>query len=114
MRRTGLVSVVFLVALGAAVPVFAKTKKLTVMGKLTRVMAVGGESTGWAIELNPVITLDGQQISSLEIHSSDRQKLESLKDQLVEAKGELTYVSGAETPPRPALQLSSIKARKQK
>jgi len=25
-------------------------KKLTIIGKLTRVMAIGGESTGWSLE----------------------------------------------------------------
>jgi len=114
MRFARLASFIVLFALCVIFPLSAKSKKLTVMGKLTRVMAIGAESTGWAIELNPVITLDGRQISSLEIQSSDTPKLESLKDHSVEAKGTLTYVSGTEVSPHPVLQLSSIKALKQK
>ena len=90
-------------------PLHAKSKKLTVTGKLTRVMAIGGETSGWSIELAPTVTLDGKELHSLEVQSSDTQKLESLKDQWVQAKGTLSSASGVETGQRTILQLSSIK-----
>ena len=102
----------FLLSLCVLLPLLAKTKKLTVLGVLTEVTAVGGETTGWTIELNPVLMLDGKQISSIEVKSSNSHKLESLKDQAVEATGNLTYESGVETGQRPVLELSSIKPRK--
>jgi hypothetical protein len=90
-------------------PLHAKSKKLTVTGKLTRVMAIGGETSGWSIELAPTVTLDGKELHSFEVQSSDTQKLESLKDQWVQAKGTLSSASGVETGQRTILQLSSIK-----
>ena len=32
---------------------------MTVTGTLTRVMAIGGESTGWAIQLDSAAAIDG-------------------------------------------------------
>jgi len=90
-------------------PLHAKSKKLTVSGKLTRVMAIGAETSGWSIELASPITLDGNEIHSLEIQYSDTQKLESLKDHWVRAKGILSSSSGVETGHRMVLKLSLIK-----
>jgi len=91
-----------------------KSKRLTVLGTLTGEMASGGKSTGWCIQLNPVLMFDGTQISSLEIKSSDTQKLASLEDKFVQAKGKLTFVSGGQTAQRPVFELSSIKEHRSK
>jgi len=88
--------------------------KLTVMGKLTRVMAIGGETSGWAIELNPVLTVQGKQVSSIEVVAVDAKKLEPLENKIVKAKGTLSNASGVETGQRPILTLSSIKPVKEK
>ena len=48
-------------------------------GKLNRVMAIGGESTGWAIHLDHEITVEGKHVSSLEIDYPKTKKLESSK-----------------------------------
>jgi hypothetical protein len=37
-------------------------QEMTVTGKLIRVMAVGGESTGWVLELDSAIQVDGKQV----------------------------------------------------
>ncbi len=92
----------------------AKSDKLTVQGKLTRIMAIGGESSGWAIELNPAMTVEGRQVSSMEVVYVDSQKLEALANKTVKATGTLSNVTGIETGQRPVLNLSSIKAIKQK
>jgi len=114
MRIVHLAACFLLLLLCVLVPLSAKTKKLTVMGMLTEVTAVGGETAGWAIELNPVLMLDGTQISSIEVKSSNTHRLESFRDKAVEATGNLTYESGVETGQRPVLELSSIKPRKHK
>jgi hypothetical protein len=114
MRTVRAAACLFLLSLCLLLPLLAKTRKLTVMGMLTEVTAIGGETSGWTIELNPVLMLDGKQISSIEIKSSNSHRLESLKDQPVEAKGNLTYESGVESAGRPVLELSSIKPRKRK
>jgi len=107
LARASAFTLFFLLSL--LLPLHAKPKKLTVTGKLTRVMAIGGETSGWSIELTPTITLDGKELHSLEVHSSGTQKLESLKDQWVQAKGTLSSASGVETGQRTILQFSSIK-----
>jgi hypothetical protein len=93
---------------------FAQTDKLTVMGKLTRVMAIGAETSGWAIELNPVLTVDGKQVSSLEVKMANTKKLEALENKTVKAVGKLSNALGVETGERPVLNLSSIKEIKEK
>jgi hypothetical protein len=89
-------------------------EKLTVMGKLIRVMAIGGETSGWAIELNPVLTVEGKQVSSIEIVAVDSKKLEPLENKTVKAIGRLSNAYGVETGQRPILTVSSIKPVKEK
>jgi hypothetical protein len=84
------------------------------MGRLTRVMAIGAESTGWAIELNPVLTVEGRQVSSIEVKSSKPKKLEALENKVVKATGKLSNAAGIETGERAVLIISSIKAMKEK
>jgi len=91
-----------------------RSRRLTVLGTLTGEMAIGGKRGDWYIQLNPVIMLDGTQISSLEIKSPDTQRLASLEDKFVQAKGKLTFVSGGQTAQRPVFELSSIKEHKSK
>ena len=94
--------------LSLCLPLQAKSKHLTVTGKLTHAMAIGAESTGWSLQLNPVITVDGHQLSSLEIETAHADKLQSLQDRFVEASGTLVILTGVETGDRPVLHLSSI------
>jgi hypothetical protein len=92
-----------------------KSKRLTVLGVLLEDAASGGAGhIDWSIQLNPVIMLGGTQISSLEIRSSDTQKLLPLEDKFVLATGKLTMVAGASALQRPVFELSSIKEHKSK
>jgi hypothetical protein len=112
------VSLIFLIfsscLSSSANPLIVKSKRLTVMGMLTEDRPVGADATGWAIQLNPVIMVDGKIISSVEIKSSDLHRLMSLEDKFVQAKGKLTFIPGAETTQRLIFQLSSIKEHKSK
>lgn len=92
-------------------PFIVKSKKLTVLGKLTEEMDADA-NPGWSIQLNPVIMVHGRQISSLEIKSPDSRKLTSLEDKFVQAKGKLTFSFGIETIQSPVFELSSIKEHK--
>jgi len=98
------------------VPTYAQDKsdKLTVHGKLTRVMAIGAETSGWAIELNPALDVHGKQVSSIEVVYVDNKKLESLANKSVKATGILSNVTGIETGQRPVLNVTSIKLIKEK
>ena len=91
-----------------------KSDKLSVTGKLTRVMAIGAETSGWAVELDPPLTVNGKDVKSIEIVVVDSKKLESLENKIVTAKGSLSNATGVETGERPVLNVSSIKVAKRK
>lgn len=87
---------------------------MTVTGTLVRAMAIGGESTGWSIQVDPEITVDGKPVHSIEITYKDAQKLTKLENKRVKATGMLTHHRGVETGDRPVLEVSSIKESKSK
>ena len=90
-----------------------KSKTLTVLGTLTDEIT-GDAEGGWALQLNPVIMVDGRQISALEIKSADKHKLLPLADKFVEARGKLTLVIKGENSRAPVFELWSIKEHKRK
>lgn len=90
----------------------SKPAKVSVAGKLTHAMAIGGESTGWNIELDSETTIDGKAVHSVEIDYADKEKLEKLANQHVRVKGKVAHRQGVETGDRMILEVSSIKAIK--
>ena len=82
---------------------------MSVTGKLVRVMAIGAESTGWAIQFDSSLTIDGKQADSIQVSYS---RLEKLENKHVKAAGKLTHRQGVETGAQPVLALSSIKEAK--
>jgi hypothetical protein len=113
IARIAAVVVMVLVCACAQAAQQAQTK-MTVTGTLARAMAIGGESTGWSIQVDPEITVDGTPVHSIEISYKDAPKLEKLKDKRVKATGKLTHQHGVETGDRPVLDVSSIKESKTK
>jgi len=98
-----------LLAFCVYLPLHAKSKHLTVTGKLTQLSATGSDSdAAWALQLNPVITVDGRQISNLEIKTPHPEKLDSLQDEFVQATGTLTVAVGDASGDYPILKLSSV------
>jgi hypothetical protein len=91
-----------------------KSKTLTVLGTLTDEMSMGASVGIWSLQLNPVIMVDGRQISSLEVKSSDNHKLEALADKFVKARGRLTLVTGVENAEPAVFELWSIKEHRSK
>jgi hypothetical protein len=89
-------------------PLQGKSKHLIVTGTLMEVSSGGADPCAWAIQLNPVITVAGRQLSSLEIKTSHLEKLKSRQDEFVQAVGTLTAIKGLDSGDRPALELSSI------
>jgi len=94
--------------LGLCAAACAQGQKVTVTGTLHRVMAIGGESTGWSIQLDSPLSIDDKQRDSIEV-AYDNAKLEALNDQHVRATGMLSHRQGVETGTRPVLQLASIR-----
>lgn len=84
-------------------------QKTTLTGKLVRLMAMGGESTGWAVELEPASTIDGTQLHSIQVSYANTGKLEKLTNKRVTAIGKLVHRHGVETGEQPVLEVSSIK-----
>jgi hypothetical protein len=95
-------------------PAQAQSERLTVTGKLTRVLAIGAETSGWVIQLESERTIDGKHVSSIEVQSANLKQLETLENQTVKANGMVAHVDGEETGPRLVLTISSIKAIKGK
>jgi hypothetical protein len=91
-----------------------KSDQISVTGKLLRVMAIGAETSGWAVELNPPLNVNGKDVNSIEVVVVDSKKIEPLENKIVTAKGTLSNASGVETGERPVLNASSIKLAKHK
>jgi len=99
---------VFVVLFCVYLPLHARSKQLTVLGKLTQTAAASGDSFSWCLQLNPVIIVDGRQLSVLEIKTDHPQKLEPFQDAYVQAKGTLVTGDAADTSAAPILKLSSV------
>ena len=115
MRIARVATVIVLILLCACAQAAPQAQtKMTVTGTLARAMAIGGESTGWSIEVDPEITVDGKPVHSIEISYKHAQKLEQLANKRVKATGKLTHKHGVETGDRAVLEVSSIKEIKAK
>jgi len=86
-----------------------RTQKITVTGKLVRAMAIGGESTGWSLQLERATTIAGKQMDSIQVSYPKTATLEKLANKRVRASGTLSRRHGVETGEQPVLELSSIR-----
>ena len=75
-------------------------------------MAIGAETSGWAIQLDSERTIGGKPFKSIEIVYPNSSKLEVLKDKRVRATGRLDTRSGVETGERTVLNLTSLRELK--
>lgn len=105
---TGLILVLACISLHAQ----PSNQQITVTGKLSRVMAIGAESTGWVLELDPAINIGGKQLSSIQVSDPKAGELDSFADKRVKITGKLGQRSGVETGNQPVLTVSSIKRAK--
>ena len=85
--------------------------EMILIGKLTHVMGIGGETTGWALELNSDLTLQGQTFRSIEV-SGQPKKLARLANQEVKARGFIKHRHGVERKDWPVLEVTSIWLKK--
>jgi len=90
----------------------AAEQQLTVTGQLVRSMAMGGESTGWSLELESAVTIDGKQMNSIQVAYSNIDRLEKLQNKRVKATGKLVQRHGVEMGEYTVLDISSIKEAK--
>jgi hypothetical protein len=90
----------------------SQAKKITVTGKLTRVMAIGGESTGWAVQFDTQTNVEGKPASSIEVKFNDSKQAEKHENKRVKVSGTITQRHGVETGDVVVLEVSSIKGAK--
>jgi hypothetical protein len=112
MRIAGLSASVILVFACVDLSAQPREQEITVTGKLVRVMALGGESTGWAIDLESPTDIGGKRVNSIQVSYRKTAKLEKLENKSVKASGKLTYRQGVETGEQPVLDVSSMKEAK--
>lgn len=77
-------------------------------GKLVKMMAVGGESTGWAIEFEKEVSFGGNGVHSIEVEG-DAKKFGKLENKKVTAKGMIVHRPGTERKDRIVLVVQKIK-----
>ncbi len=84
---------------------------MTVQGTLQRVVGIGGESTGCAIQLDPPVEIDGRTVTLLEVdHKPEGWR--QLENKHVEATGRLTLRKGVERQFWPVLEVETLKEAK--
>jgi hypothetical protein len=84
-------------------------KNIAITGKLVRGMAIGGESTGWILELESTTVIDGRQVNSIQVSYRKTEQLEQLENARVKVTGKITHRHGVETGEQLVLDISSIK-----
>jgi heat shock protein HslJ len=109
MHKRRLALGLILVFAGLSLQAQTKEQAISVTGKLTRAMAIGGESTGWMIQLDAETTVGGKPVTSIEVAYRKVSSLEELTDKRVKATGELSHRHGVESGERTILEITSIK-----
>jgi hypothetical protein len=86
-------------------------QKITIVGTLHRAMAIGGESTGWMVQVDSETIIDGKPISSIEVSDIRKPKqLEDFENKRVKIAGKVVYRNGVETGLLPYIEVMTIKA----
>jgi len=84
--------------------------EVILIGRLTRVMGIGGESTGWSLELTSDLTFDGLTFRSIEV-SGPAKSLAKLADQEVRTRGFIKHRHGVERKDWLVLEITSIRLK---
>ena len=80
------------------------------VGKLVRVVAIGGETTGWAVRLDAERQVGEATLRQVEVDTAPSQvNLESFQDKQVEITGTLTWRRGVERKKYPVVILETIR-----
>jgi hypothetical protein len=84
-----------------------KQEEVTVRGKLVRVAAIGGESTGWALHLDQETIIDGKSVNSIEATGA-AEELAKMENKHVEAVGRIVVRHGVERGEWPVLEIRTL------
>ena len=77
-------------------------------GKLVKVVAVGGETSGWAVEFEKEVSFGGNGVHSIEVEG-DVKKFGKLENKQVTAKGMIVHRAGTERKDRMVFVVQKIK-----
>jgi heat shock protein HslJ len=83
-------------------------QKLSITGELSHVMAIGGETTGWAVHLDAEISVDGKTMRSIEVRDAEPGRLEGFVGKRITATGRIAHRQGIETGEKPFLRIASV------
>jgi hypothetical protein len=86
---------------------------VSVTGKLVKVMAIGAETSGWAIDLDTEGSFGGTPMKTIEVEGKAK-KFEKLENLKVTASGTIVHKQGVEAHDRIVLQVAKIKEWKPK
>lgn len=109
MRIARLTTAVILALVSVSLQGQQTGQKITLIGKLVRAMAIGGESTGWILELESATKINGKEVKSIQISFGKPGRLEKLENKRVKVTGKLSTRQGIETGEQTVLDASSIK-----
>ncbi len=70
-------------------------RMITITGKLVKIVAIGGETTGWAVDLDSSLEVDGKRLNRIEIDPNGN-KIDHFNNKRVEIIGALKKRSGIE------------------
>jgi hypothetical protein len=73
-----------------------------------KVMAVGAETTGWAVEFEQEVSFGGNGVHSIEVEG-DAKKFGKLENKKVTVKGSIVHRSGTERKDRLVFVVQKIK-----
>lgn len=88
---------------------FTDNTNLTLNGKLINAMGIGGETTGWAIELSKPLKIDKTETNTIEVELP-KDVDQGLVDKEVVAQGVLEWKSGVERGSYPIVKIKKIHA----
>lgn len=89
-----------------------QTTSIQVSGKLIRIVAIGGETTGWAVRLAEKTRIDDQELNQIEVDPKPRNiNLSQFQDAEVEVTGNIVRRRGVERNSYPVIVIESIRGR---
>ena len=110
LRTMGVLVVALLFCVGARIAAQGAPVggTLEATGKLVKVMAVGAETSGWAIEFEQEVSFGGTAVHSIEVEG-DAKKFGKLENKKVTVKGSIAHRSGTERKDRMVFVVQKIK-----
>ncbi len=85
-----------------------KPSAITATGRLERVAGIGGETTGWAIELDSEMEVRGQRVMSIEV-SGKTDEFAKFENKHIQAVGTLAVRHGVTRGDWPVLDVKSLR-----